>query len=180
MNFRTGDILLWNSTVFFDLLGDYTLGLGGYHSSIILKGECFAQFSTCGPSLVHTYVMFQLTKIFPLEEVVGALWTKPNGSSLYILKRSRKEPDIAEEFALKIYQEFLTFKKVDMYRTTRLAIMAYLNIGYYEDDPIATKTNYNLCPWITAFFLVKFGLIKEDADINSLLPYRFFQLDFHQ
>lgn len=180
MKFRTGDIFLWNSTVFFDLLGNYTLGLGGYHSSIILKGKSFEQYSQCGPSPSDTYVMFQLTKIFPLEEVVGVLWTKPNGSSLYILKRSKKGKDIDEELALKLYQEFLTFKKVEMYRTTKLAIMAYLNIGYYEDDPIETKTNYNLCPWIVGFFLVKFGLIHDKADINSLLPYRFFELNFCQ
>ena len=180
MIFRTGDILLWNSTVFYDLLGDYTLGLGGYHSSIILKGKSFEQFSECGSSPTDTYVTFRLIKLFPIEEVVATLWTKPNGSSLYILKRSSKFSDISEELALTVYQEYSKFYKVDNYRTTKLAILAYLGLGYYEDDPIETKTNFNLCPWLVAYFLVRFGLIKEKADINSLLPYNYFNLDFYQ
>lgn len=180
MKFRTGDILLWNSTVFYDMLGDYTLGLGGYHSSIIFKGKQFEQFSECGPSPSNTYVTFHIIKIFPIEEIVQLLWSKPNGSSLYILKRTKKGKDIDEDFAIEIYKEYLTFDKVDSYRTTKLAIMAYLGLGCYEDNPIKTKTNFNLCPWIVAYFLVKFGLIKEKADINSLLPYNFFQLDFYQ
>ncbi len=180
MNFRTGDIVLWRSIREFDLLGEYTIGLGGLHCSIILVGKSFEKFSKSGPSTTDTYVTFQITSIYPIEEIVGHLWTKPNSCSLYILKRDKREKEIPEQLALEAYEKYITFEKVGEIRRVRLAILAYLKMGQLDDDPRETDINYNLCPWFVGWMLAQFNIISRKADINSLLPIDFYNLEFGQ
>ncbi|AYV86030.1 MAG: hypothetical protein Solivirus3_30 [Solivirus sp.] len=182
MKFRTGDVIIWSATREYDLLGHYTIGLGGWHTAIILVGKSFEQFSKCKPtpSPTDTYVTFQITSIYPIEEIVGHLWTKPNSCSLYILKRSKREADIPEKLAYDTYIKYLSFEKVGETRRVRLAILAYLKMGYLDEDPVKNNINYNLCPWFVGFMLASFGILSKRIDINSLLPIDFFNLEFGQ
>ena len=202
--FRTGDLLLWRSTVFYDLLGEYSLRIGALHVSMIFVGKEFEKYSVCGASPSGTYVTFQIKNIYPIEEVIGHIWSKPNGSACYVLRRSlpdkQKRPrmlscikeggegrerrqagaDIPSELAIQIYEEYKKLDQVSPFRTTKLAIYAYLGIGYIEDDPIQTKTNFGLCPWFVGYLLAKMGCLHSKADINSLLPYDYLELQFYQ
>src|SRR5437764_1142553 len=103
MRFRTGSLILWKSTREWDVISDYTLGLGGLHISLVLVGKSFEKFSKCEPSPTNTYVTFQITSIFPIEEIVGHLWTKANSSAMYILERGHKYDEIPEKLAHDLY-----------------------------------------------------------------------------
>lgn len=187
-DFRTGDLLLWRSTVFYDLLGEYSLKIGALHVSMIFKSSKFEKFSMCGKSPSDTYVTFQMKNIYPIEEIIGHIWSKPNGSACYYLKRcSPKEQrkkrwgqDVPDDLALGVYEEYKQLVEVSGFRTAKLAVYAYLGIGYIEDDPIKTQTNYGLCPWFVGYLLAKFKILQKDADINSLLPYDYLDLKFYQ
>ena len=196
--FRTGDLLLWRSTVFYDLLGEYSLRIGALHVSMIFVGKEFEKYSMCGASPSATYVTFQIKNIYPIEEVIGHIWSKPNGSACYVLKRLQPDrqkrqrtleigktkrksgEDIPIQLAQEIYEEYKQLEQVSAFRTTKLAIYAYLGIGYIEDHPVETKTNFGLCPWFVGYLLAKMGCLHSKADINSLLPYDYLELQFYQ
>lgn len=180
MKFRTGSLILWKSTREWDVISDYTLGLGGLHISLVLVGKSFEQFSKCGPSPTDTYVTFQITSIYPIEEIVGQLWTKPNSSAMYILHRKNKHPNICEQFALESYVEYISMEKVSVARRTRLAVLAYFRLGFLEEDPVKNKINYNLCPWFVGWMLFRFGILSKEVDLNTLLPFDYLKLKFGQ
>lgn len=179
MKFRTGDILIWRSTIFFDMLGENTILLPGFHSGVILMGPEFAPYSRCGPSPSHTYTTFLIDQIFPVEEVVGHVWTKANGSSLDIIQRIDGR-DIPSKEALEVYLRFKRLKKLNPGYTTYLAVAAYFRYGGLMPGTGHKGYRYHFCPSTVSFFLDQFNLLYDNSDLNSLLPRDFYYLDFYQ
>lgn len=179
MDTRTGDILIWRATGFYDTLSALAAQISGLHSGIILVGEKFSKLSVCGPSPSNTYVSFLIDKIFPLEEIVGHIWTRGNGAALYHIRRT-DGPDVNQDIALTALEELASMKKLSIYHSIYIAIAAYFRLG-----GIAPATGYNgekwqVCSLYIEYLLDKFGLIQDDAVLNNLLPLDFYNLEFYQ
>lgn len=179
MKTRTGDILIWRSTHWYDLLSESTILLKGYHSGLILKGERFSSLSTCGPSPTHTYVTFFVDKVFPLEEVVGHIWYKPNGTSLDLIKRIGGRRVSSKE-AYDVFQDYLNLKKRPNSHIVFYACAAYLKVGQILPETGHEKKNFRLCSGFIAYMLKRFGFLDKRAIVNNLLPVDFWNCRFYQ
>lgn len=179
MNSRTGDILIWRATGFYDTLSDVTIQIKGLHSGLILVGDKFSQLSVCGKSPSNTYVTFLIDKIFPIEEVVGHVWTRNNGAALYHIRRLYG-PDVDDNVAIKALEELAAMKKLSIYHSVYIAIAAY-----FKWADIAPATGYKnrkwqVCSLFIEYLLDKFGLLSSDAILNNPLPIDFYNLEFYQ
>jgi hypothetical protein len=179
MNLRTGDLLLWRSTSFYDTLSDIGFQLKGLHSGVVLVGDKFSKLSMCGKSPSNTYMSFLIDKIFPIEEIVGHVWIRANGAALYHIHRT-EGPDVNEGYALSIIEELFTMKKLSIYHSIYISLAAYFKWG-----DIAPSTSYNnrkwqVCSLFNEYLLDRFGLLSNDAIINNLLPIDFYNLEFYQ
>lgn len=179
MNFRLGDILLWRSTSLFDALGENTIMLKGLHAGIILTGKSFEPLSSCGKSLSDTYVTFLIDKVFPIEEVIGHIWYRPNGSSLYHIRRKNGR-DIPEEEAYHVIKEYLDLEKFSYSHTIYLSITAYFRMGGIMTGPVENGKRYGLCSALIGHILFQFEILQKDAIVTNLLPVDFFNLTFYQ
>ena len=177
--FQTGDVIISCTTQLSDLLGDFTIGLKGMHCSVIMCGKEFEKYSVCGKSTSDTYCTFLVDKIFPLEEICGAIWTKPNGSKFIHIKRLTG-PEISVHTLIESLEDFKTYEKVDSLRSTRMAIFAYLKLGSLDQDLIESRLDYGLCSQFVGKVLYDCGLLQPDAVVNGLLPYDFDYLKFYQ
>jgi len=179
MNLRTGDILVWRSTNYYDTLGEFTINIKGLHSGIVLQGKRFAKLSACGASPSHTYVTFLVDSLFPLEEVLGHVWHRPNGASLHHIRRVTGR-DIPNKEAYQVYKEYMRMQKRPHLDTAYISTAAFFRMG-----GIAPKTGYenkrwNLCSVLIGYFLNRFGLMIPEAEENNLLPMDFLELCFYQ
>lgn len=179
MNFRTGDLLLWRSTSFYDTLSDITGQIKGLHSSLILVGDRFSKLSVCGKSPSNTYVTFLIDKIFPIEEIVGHIWIRHNGAALYHVYRTQG-PDITEDVAFKSIDELINMKKLSICHSVYIALAAYFKWG-----ELAPATGYNnrkwqVCSLFIEYLLDRFGLLQDNAVLNNPLPIDFYNLEFYQ
>jgi len=179
MKFRLGDILLWRSTNLYDALGENTIMLKGFHAGIVLIGRSFEPLSSCGKSPSNTYVTFLVDKIFPIEEVVGHIWYRPNGASLYHIKRKNGR-DIPEKEAYSLVKDYFRLDKLHFTHTIYLAVAAYFKMGGVIEGPIRYGKRYNLCSTLIAHFLFQFRILRDDAIVTNLLPMDFYDLNFYQ
>lgn len=179
MRFDTGDVLLWRSTSLYDMIGENTIMLKGFHSGIILCGKIFENMSSCGKSPSDTYVTYRVDKIFPLEEVVGQVWHRPNGASLHLVKR-KSGRKIPEKESYDILNKYLNFEKYDFYNTAYLAVAAYFKMGDLLEDPEKDEARYQLCSTFIGYILKDMGIICENAILTNLLPVDFYDLHFYQ
>jgi len=178
MNYRAGDILVWRSTVFIDLVLDHIIQMPGLHSGIILKGKQIGELSPIkSPS--DTYVTFLDHKILPLEEVISQIWYRPNGSALYIIHRYDGE-DITEDLQYSILQKYFKYKPTRRYITIHQLISAYFKLGDIKPGPIYYNQRFNTCANIIGYLLFNFGLLSKRAIINNLLPIDFYNCKFYQ
>jgi hypothetical protein len=179
MDLRTGDILVWRSTNYYDTLGEFTIHIPGLHSGIVLCGRKLAKYSACGPSPSDTYVTFLVDSLFPVEEVLGHVWYRPNGATLHHIKRLTGK-EISEKETCCIFEEYIQMEKRPHLHTAYISIVAYFRMG-----GIAHKTGYknkrwNLCSVLIGYFLNRFGLLQTYAEENNLLPMDFINLCFYQ
>lgn len=179
MNTRTGDMLIWRSTGFYDMLSDISIGIKGLHSGLILVGDKFSQFSACGKSPSHTYVTFLIDKIFPIEEIIGHVWSRGNGASLYHICRTQG-PDVDEDLAVNTIQELLSMKKLSIGHTVYIAAVAYFKWGEIVPETGYQNKKWQLCSIVIEYLLYKFGLISNHAILNNILPIDFYNLEFYQ
>lgn len=177
---KTGDILITRSTQLNDLIGDYTIGLGGLHTAIILRDPLFEKYSICGNSPSGIYCTILIDKICPIEEIIGQIWTKPNGCEVTLLTQSSTSSSISPDIVMQSILDFRTYETVDGLTMSRMAILAFFKIGYYDDDMIKYRINYGLCSQFVGKVLYDLGLIHPDTDVNSLLPHDFYELNFNQ
>lgn len=176
---KTGDILISRTTKLHDLIGEYTIGLGGLHCAIILRDPLFEKYSECGSSPSGIYCTLAIDKIFPIEEIFGQIWIKPNGCELVLIKR-KSDTIINPKLAMDSILEFRTYEPCNSTMKTRMAILAFFKIGWIDDDMIKTKINYGLCSQFVGKVLYDLGLVDLESDVNSLLPHDFYNLEFKQ
>lgn len=179
MNFRTGDILLWRSTQFWDKFSDYTIQINGLHCGLIFHGDIIAHYSECGTSPSKTYVTFNVDRIYPLEEIIGHIWSRPNGAAIYVIRRTNG-PDVPEEQAVKAYEDMLKMEKYSFKHTIYIAIAAYLRIARVAPITGVNGKRWQMCSTINSYFLYQFGLLDDDAHPNEILPLDFDNLKFWQ
>lgn len=179
MNCRTGDILVWRSTSFFDTLSDISIGIKGLHSGLILVGEAFQTFSICGPSPSNIYVTYLIDKVFPIEEIVGHVWTQYNGSCLYLIRRLSGQ-DVDPKILIKHMNEIYNMKKLSFGHTVYISVVAYFKWGDIAPTIGYENRKWQLCSLFIEFLLDKCGLLSEDAIINNVLPIDFYNLAFYQ
>jgi hypothetical protein len=178
MKCRTGDILIWRATTFHDILSSVTIQIKGLHTGLILVGDIFSQFSAYGKSPTNTYVTYYIDKVYPIEEVIGDIWVRANGSSLYHIQRT-EGPDIDDDLALNVFEELRNARKLSKEHTIYISIIAYLKCAEIVPE-INPDNKKQLCSTFIAYILQGFGLITENAVINNLLPIDFFNLEFYQ
>jgi hypothetical protein len=179
MNCRTGDILIWRSTGFYDTLSDVTIGIKGLHSGLILVGNQFEELSVCGRSPSQTYVTFLIDKVFPIEEIVGHVWTRPNGAALYHIRRI-DGPDIPDDEAIKIIRESLNLKKLSVYHSVYIAVAAFLKWGELAPATGYENKKWQVCSLFIGHLLDRMGLLSHDSVTNNLLPLDFYNVRFYQ
>lgn len=179
MNCRTGDILIWRSTGFFDSLSDLTIGIKGLHCGLILVGEQFKELSICGPSPNHIYVTFLIDKIFPIEEIIGHVWTRPNGAALYHIRRI-DGPDIPSHEAIRIIQKSLNLKKLSVYHSVYISVAAFLKWGEIAPSTGYKDKKWQVCSLFIGHLLDQMGLLEYDSVTNNLLPLDFYNVRFYQ
>lgn len=179
MRFKTGDILIWRSTKFYDSLGENTIQLPGYHAGVILVGKKISKLSTCGESPSSTYITFLVDKIFPIEEVIGYVWCKPNGSSLHLIERMTGR-QISEKETYDVLKDFLCLVKRSKFDTVYIAVAAYFRFGGISPETGHEKKRFGFCPATVSYFLDRFGFIRKDAVMNNLLPMDFYEKRFYQ
>jgi len=179
MNLRTGDILVWRSTNFYDTLSESTIMIGGFHAGIVLIGKSFSQLSACGSSPSNRYVTFLVDQVFPVEEVIGHVWHRPNGSALFHIHR-KEGPEIPEQLAFKVISEYLALEKLPFLYSAYIAIAAYFRIGGIAPMTGYENQRWHMCSLLIGYCLERFGLLSEDAITNNLLPMDFYELTFYQ
>lgn len=179
MDWRTGDLLIWRSTGFYDVLSDISIQIKGLHSGLILVGDKFSQFSACGKSPSHIYVTFLIDKVFPIEEVIGHIWTRGNGASLYYIRRM-EGPNVNDDIAINAFREAINMKKLSIGHTVYIAVIAYFKWGEIVPETGYNNKKWQLCSIFIEYLLYKFGLISENAVLNNILPIDFFNLEFYQ
>lgn len=179
MDLRTGDIIVWRSTNYYDILAESTIMLKGLHSGIVLIGKKLRKLSVGGISPTNTYVSFLVDSLFPIEEIIGHVWHRPNGASLYHIHRTSGR-DIPEKEAYRVFKKYLSMKKRPFFDTIYISMAAYFKWG-----GIAVKTGYdnkrwNLCSILIAYCLNEFRLLSPWTEENNLLPIDFLDLKFYQ
>lgn len=179
MNLRTGDIIVWRSTNHYDILSENTIMLEGFHSGMILKGERFAQLSAAGLSPSNTYMTYLVDSVFPFEEVVGQVWHRPNGSSLYVIRRVGGK-EISEHFAHQVFQEYRNLEKRPFHHVAYIAVAAYFRLGGLAPGNGHENKRWNLCSHLVGYCLERFGLLDDYAITNNLLPVDYYNLKFYQ
>lgn len=179
MNPRTGDILIWRSTGFYDTLSDVTAQIKGLHSGLILVGKNFSKYSVCGKSPSHTYVTFLIDRIFPLEEIVGNVWFRHNGAALYHIRR-KDGPDVDEDLAIKVLDDILQMKKLSIYHSIYIAIAAYFRAAGVAPGTGYQNRKWQVCSLFIGYFLERLDLLSDIAVPNNLLPLDFYNLKFYQ
>lgn len=179
MDARTGDILLWRSTCFYDILSDLTIGIKGLHSGLILVGREFGDLSVCGKSPTHTYVTYLINLVFPIEEIVGRIWTSCNGSCLYHIKRT-EGPNVDSKLAIEEIRRLLSMECLPIGYTVYIAVAAYFRYGGLAPTIGYDNKSWRICSLFIEYLLRQFGLLSQEAVINNILPVDFFNLKFYQ
>ena len=179
MNLRTGDIMLWRSTNFYDALSDNMFMIGGFHAGIVLCGKSFAQLSVCGKSPSNTYCTFLVDQVFPIEEVIGHVWHRPNGSALYHIRRT-EGPDVLEKLALKVFSDYLALEKLPFIYSAYICSVGYLRIGGVAPSSGHENKRWHVCSLLIGYCLEHMDLLSEESISNNLLPLDFHELTFYQ
>ena len=179
MNLRTGDILVWRSTNFYDALSDSTIMIGAFHAGVVLKGKSFSTLSVCGKSPTDTYCTFLVDQVFPVEEIIGHIWHRPNGSALFHIRRMAG-PDIPEELASQVLSNYLQLEKFSGLYSAYIAIAAYFRIGGIAPSSGHESQRWHVCSLLIAYCLEHFGLMSDELVANNLLPLDFYELTFYQ
>lgn len=179
MNFRTGDILVWRSTNFYDALSDSIFMVGGFHAGMVFVGKSFAALSVCGESPSNTYCTFLVDQIFPIEEVIGHVWHRPNGSALFYIRRT-EGPDIPEELAFRVLNDFLALEKLPFIYSAYIVSVGYLRIGGVAPSSGYDNKRWHVCSLLIGYCLEHFDLLTPDCISNNLLPLDFYELKFYQ
>ena len=179
MNLRTGDIIVWRSTNHYDLLSENTIMLDGLHSGIVLKGERLKEFSACGPSPSRTYVTFLVDNLFPIEEVLGHIWHRPNGAALYHIRRIDGR-DVSDNFAYDVFRDYLALEKRHFSHSVYIAVAAFFKVAGIAPGTGYENKRWNVCSLLIGYCLDRFGLLHDEAVINNLLPVDYFNLTFYQ
>lgn len=177
MRFRTGDVLLWRTTTKYDILEEHLVLLKGMHSGIILKGSGFGALSECGESPSNTYVTFMIDKIFPVEEVVGAVWYRPNGAAMHLIQRISGD-DIEESTAVEAYKDLISMNRLSFCHSVYLTLAGYFRMGNLMSQTVGSRSN--VCSSVSAHLLNKFGLLDSHAVVGNILPTDFYDLRFYQ
>lgn len=179
MNPRTGDVLVWRSTNYYDLLGESIIMLKGLHSGLVLVSPRLEKYSACGPSPSHTYVTFLVDSLFPIEEVVGRIWHRPNGASLHYIKRIEGD-DIPDDVAYNTFKEYISLEKRPLRDSVYISVVAFFRMGGVAPSSGHNNKRWNLCSMLIGYFLDRFGLLHPEAIQNNLLPLDFLELTFYQ
>lgn len=179
MNLRTGDILVWRSTNHYDILSENTIMLEGLHSGIVLIGDRLKEFSACGPSPSKTYVTFLVDSLFPIEEVIGHVWHRPNGAALYQIRRTSGK-DISDQYAYDVFRDYISMEKRHFTHSIYIAIFAYLRAAGIAPSTGYQNKRWNICSLLIGYCLERFGILQDDAVPNNLLPIDYCNLTFYQ
>lgn len=179
MEFRTGDVLIWRSTGFYDTLSDIFLQIKGLHCGLILMGEEFKGLSVCGESPSNTYMTFLIDRVFPIEEIIGHIWTSCNGCAIYHIKRI-EGPDINPKLAYQKFQHLLSMKKLSVFHTVYIAVAAYFRYGGIVPATGHDDEKWQVCSIFIAYILKELGILGEDAVTNNILPIDYYNLGFYQ
>ena len=179
MNLRTGDVLVWRSTNFYDILSDNTIMINGLHAGIVLVGDRIREFSACGPSPSRTYVTFLVDQIFPIEECIGHVWHRPNGAALWHIQRM-EGPNVSDDYAYEVIKDCLKLEKLSGAHSVYIAIAAYFKVAGIAPSTGWENKRWNVCSLVIGYCLQRFGLLQEDAVPNNLLPLDFWDLNFYQ
>lgn len=179
MNLQTGDILVWRSTNGYDKLGAMTINLENLHLGLVFKGKEFEKLSRCGASPSHTYVTFLVDSIFPIEEIIGHIWHRPNGAYLYHLKRISGR-DISSKEAFKVWTDYIAMQRHHTLSNVYIAIAAYFRWGGIAPKAGHNNKRWNLCSMLIGYILKQLGIVHPDAEENNLLPMDFYNLRFYQ
>lgn len=179
MHCRTGDVLVWRATRFYDVLGDITVGTGGLHSGLVFVGKEFAALSECGPSPSDTYVTFFIDKVYPIEEVLGHIWTSGNGAALYHIRRV-DGANVQESEAKKILCETLDLKPRSRLHTAYIAVAGYFRWGAVAPVTGQDNSRWQMCSTLATYLLYRMGLLIDQCTPNNVLPHDFYELRFYQ
>lgn len=179
MNLRTGDILVWRSTNLYDILSDHTIMINSLHAGIVLVGDKLSEFSICGKSPSNTYATFLVDQVLPVEEVIGHVWYRPNGSALYHIRRKNGK-NISSDETYNVCKEYFSLDKLSFLHSVYIAVAAYFRMAGVAPSTGYDNKRWNVCSLLIAYFLDRFGLLHDDAVPNNLLPLDFYDLRFYQ
>lgn len=179
MEFRSGDLLVWRSTNQYDLLSESIIMLDGLHSGIVLKGRRLERYSACGRSPTDTYVTFLVDSLYPIEEVVGHIWHRPNGAALHHIRRVGGR-EISDREAYSVFTEYRSMKKRPFSSSVYISIVAYFRLGEMVHKTGHEGKRWNLCSLLSGWCLERFGFLSDDCVVNNLLPIDFISLTFYQ
>ena len=179
MDFELGDIILWRTTKFNDIISENTIMLKGLHTGIILKGKKFERLSKYGKSPSNTYTTFLIDQVCPIEEIVSRVWYRPNGCAIYLIKRQNGNKICASKMYSLII-EYLDMDKLDYTNTVYLSVAAYFRLGGILEGPTPDNCRYMLCSTFAGYILHQLGILSEDAVVTNLLPIDFYELNFYQ
>lgn len=179
MHLRTGDIIVWRSTNHYDILSENTIMLEGLHSGIVLIGDRLAEFSACGPSPSKTYVTFLVDSLFPIEEVIGHIWHRPNGAALHHIRRTSGR-DISDQYAYEVFRDYISMEKRHFTHSIYIAVAAFFRVAGIAPSTGYQNKRWNVCSLLIGYCLERFGLLQEGAVHNNLLPLDYYNLTFYQ
>lgn len=177
MGFTTGDVMVWRSTSYYDLLYETLFFMPGLHCGVVLVGESFARLSSRGESPSRTYVTFLVDEVYPIEEVIGHVWHRPNGASLSVVTR-RGGPVVPERVAYAVVNDLLSMTPRPYADTVYIATFAFLRFGDTLPATGVDGQRWNLCSVVVGYILRRLGLVSISE--NNLLPQDFYDCQFGQ
>lgn len=177
MRFNTGDVLVWRSSNLYDLIAETLIPLPGYHCGVILCGGELEKYSKAGKSPSATYVTFLVDQLYPIEEVIGHIWHRPNGVSLIHIQRMDGF-NVNGNVVANAFDRFIALEKQPFINTVYASLMAYFRIGDMLPSTGYNGQRHNVCSIIVGHFLTLFGYM--DTVTNNLLPMDYANLRFGQ
>lgn len=178
MIFNTGDILVWDTNIWYDLILGVISDIKPAHVGIILKGENFRELSK-RESPSNTYVTYLIDRVGPIEDVLSRLWKRKDCNSVHLVRRVSGWP--ADDLSIiTAFKEYHSTRKANPLVTAKMFIVACTKIGERFPRFLTSSGRYMLCSAFSAYLLKEGGLLTHDALPTNLLPSDFFRMQFYQ
>lgn len=176
---RTGDIVLWRTTNWNDILYENLIMIDGLHTGIALVGESFELLSSFGKSPSNVYTTYLLDYVFPIEEVIRRIWVSKRGVSMYHIAR-QNGPEIDENVAFDTLLQYLNMEKLSGLYAAHIGIMAFFRYGGALHESGYNNKRWNICSLLPMYILWKLDLLLDNAQLNNVLPIDYKNLSFYQ